>query len=176
MGIPDPGDNGGGYNAAKVLRLTFHDCLKYDDGTGGCDGCLNWSGMGIRYNGAENKRSYPDVGLTDNNGLRHTVEILEAIYQVICMSIRLCLNMKYNNNNVRSSPSPMEPPHWPAHSGSQVRAGLTSGPWLGLWLWSLGLRQTTGSAETHHPPLAVTISRASRAVPSPSTPPSPSGK
>ena len=94
----------------------------------------------------------------------------------ICQ-LRLCLNMKYNNNNnVRSSPSPMEPPHWPAHSGSQVRAGLTSGPWLGLWLWSLGLRQTTGSAETHHPPLAVTISRASRAVPSTSTPPSPSGR
>ena len=91
-----------------MLRLTFHDCLKYDDGTGGCDGCLNWSGVGIRYNGAENKRKYPDVGFTDNNGLRHTVEILEAIYQVICMSIRLCLNMKYNNNNdnqVKSFPN-----------------------------------------------------------------------
>ena len=49
MGTTDPGDNGGGYSAPKVLRLTFHDCLKYDDGTGGCDGCLNWSGMGIRY-------------------------------------------------------------------------------------------------------------------------------
>ena len=26
----------------KLLRLTFHDCFKYKDGTGGCDGCLNW--------------------------------------------------------------------------------------------------------------------------------------
>ena len=83
LGTTDPGDNGGGYNAAKVLRLTFHDCLKYDDGTGGCDGCLNWSGMGTRFDGGDNKRKYADVGLTDNNGLRHTVEVLEAVYQVI---------------------------------------------------------------------------------------------
>ena len=99
MGTTDLGDNGGGYNAAKVLRLTFHDCLKYDDGTGGCDGCLNWSGMGIRYDGANNKRTYADVGLTDNNGLRHTVEILEAMYQVLFMSFRLWFNWKYNDNN-----------------------------------------------------------------------------
>ena len=99
MGTTDPGDNGGGYNAAKVLRLTFHDCLKYDDGTGGCDGCLNWSGMGIRYDGANNKRTYADVGLTDNNGLRHTVEIHEAMYQVLFMSFRLWFNWKYNDNN-----------------------------------------------------------------------------
>ena len=32
-------------NAPKMLRLGFHDCLKYTDGTGGCDGCLNWEGM-----------------------------------------------------------------------------------------------------------------------------------
>merc|ERR1712128_301429 len=25
--------------AAKFLRLGFHDCLKYMDGSGGCDGC-----------------------------------------------------------------------------------------------------------------------------------------
>ena len=28
--------------APKVVRLGFHDCLKYADGSGGCDGCLNW--------------------------------------------------------------------------------------------------------------------------------------
>ena len=22
---------------------------RYDDGTGGCDGCLDWHGMGVRY-------------------------------------------------------------------------------------------------------------------------------
>ena len=30
----------------KLLRLTFHDCFKYEDGSGGCDGCLNWD---VRY-------------------------------------------------------------------------------------------------------------------------------
>jgi len=82
LGTTDPGDNGGNYNAAKVLRLTFHDCLKYTDGTGGCDGCLNWKGVGTRFEDAPNKNLYADVGDTDNNGLRHTVEVLEAIYTV----------------------------------------------------------------------------------------------
>merc|ERR1719192_700545 len=30
----------------KIMRLVFHDCVRYTDGTGGCDGCLNWSGVG----------------------------------------------------------------------------------------------------------------------------------
>ena len=30
---------------ATLMRLAFHDCLKYSDGSGGCDGCLNWEGM-----------------------------------------------------------------------------------------------------------------------------------
>ena len=28
------------------MRLVFHDCVRYTDGTGGCDGCLNWGGVG----------------------------------------------------------------------------------------------------------------------------------
>ena len=36
-----------GNSAPGVVRLGFHDCLKYKDGTGGCDGCLNWHGMGV---------------------------------------------------------------------------------------------------------------------------------
>ena len=82
LGTTDPGDNGGGYSAAKVLRLTFHDCLKYTDGTGGCDGCLNWAGVGTKFKDAPDKKLYADVGATDNNGLRHTVEVLEALYTV----------------------------------------------------------------------------------------------
>ena len=35
-------------NAPKHLRLGFHDCIKYADGSGGCGGCLNWEGMGWR--------------------------------------------------------------------------------------------------------------------------------
>ena len=31
-------------NAAKLLRLGFHQCLKNSDGSGGCNGCLNTHG------------------------------------------------------------------------------------------------------------------------------------
>ena len=46
MDVPDEG---------KVLRLGFHDCLKYEDGSGGCDGCLNWDGVEFRHQDAANK-------------------------------------------------------------------------------------------------------------------------
>ena len=70
------------YSASKVLRLSFHDCLKYSDGTGGCDGCLDWKGVGKYYEDAPGEQLYEDVRLTDNNGLRPTVEVLEAVYTV----------------------------------------------------------------------------------------------
>lgn len=68
-------------SASKMMRLTFHDCLKYTDGTGGCDGCLNWEGMEVRFIGKEGGKEYhQNVGKTNNNGLRFTVEVLEGIY------------------------------------------------------------------------------------------------
>ena len=67
-------------NAPKMLRLGFHDCVKYDDGTGGCDGCLNWEGVGVRHPDSTNTFSLPNVGQTNNNGLGPTVEVLEGIY------------------------------------------------------------------------------------------------
>ena len=39
----------------KFLRLSFHDCVKYKDGTGGCDGCLNWEGVGLILSGIGSK-------------------------------------------------------------------------------------------------------------------------
>ena len=33
-----------GPNHNRLIELAFHDCLRYEDGTGGCDGCLNWKG------------------------------------------------------------------------------------------------------------------------------------
>ena len=80
-----------------LLRLSFHDCTRYKDGSGGCDGCLNWKGMGFTYttmqssdgNGAgyypENKNrapihSYPPVQEGDNNKLDRLVFYLEKIY------------------------------------------------------------------------------------------------
>ena len=64
----------------KFLRLSFPDCVKYTDGTGGCDGCLYWEGMETIFDDAPNKKQYDDVKFTNNNGLRPTVELLEAIY------------------------------------------------------------------------------------------------
>ena len=75
--------------AYKTLTLTFYhfllNCFKkkhvfYQDGTGGCDGCLNWEGVGFRYD-LNVEGQYPNLGPTDNNGLGETVEILEKIYK-----------------------------------------------------------------------------------------------
>ena len=75
-------------SAAKFVRLAFHDCLKYDDGTGGCDGCLNWEGMGVVYrtkklpiNGPVFEE-YPDNALefVGNNNLVQTVLALEHVF------------------------------------------------------------------------------------------------
>ena len=30
-----------------MLRLGFHDCLRTEGGEGGCNGCLNPTGMGV---------------------------------------------------------------------------------------------------------------------------------
>lgn len=70
----------------KIMRLVFHDCVRYTDGTGGCDGCLNWSGVGARTPSpfrTEDFYAYSPVNNTDNNGLQHTVEQLELIYTTV---------------------------------------------------------------------------------------------
>ena len=73
----------------QILRLGFHDCLKYSDGLGedevnGCDGCLNPEGMGLDmlrdFNTDKFKFNGPDVNVTNNNGLTHTADVLEEIY------------------------------------------------------------------------------------------------
>ena len=52
---------------------------RYTDESGGCDGCLNWEGVGFRHTEAS-KFAYSNVGATNNNGLGYTVEVLEGIY------------------------------------------------------------------------------------------------
>ena len=66
--------------AGTFLRLGFHDCLRYTDGTGGCDGCLEWRGVGVRRVNEKDSFSDPDVLLSDNNGLSTVVEVLEELY------------------------------------------------------------------------------------------------
>eukprot|EP00438_Fugacium_kawagutii_P036236 Skav234093 [mRNA] locus=scaffold212:218315:221171:- [translate_table: standard] len=80
--IQVPGERWSGLpTMAKFLRLAFHDCMKYADGTGGCDGCLEWTGVGERF--ARDELGKFQLNVSDdghNNGLQPTVEILEKIY------------------------------------------------------------------------------------------------
>ena len=99
LGTPDPGDNGGGYDAPKLLRLAFHDCLLHEAGGGGCDGCLDWAGVGQTFDSKRRHRRnldismfrygiqlhisrdrhYPDATATSNNGLRNAVEVMQRV-------------------------------------------------------------------------------------------------
>ena len=55
--------------------------IRYTDGTGGCDGCLNEEGMWVTFNESfVNQRLYDDIELTNNNGLGPTAETLEGVY------------------------------------------------------------------------------------------------
>ena len=51
------------FTEPKAIRLAFHDCKPYTDGTGGCDGCLNFQ---------EN--------IEDNNMLQPTIAILVSVF------------------------------------------------------------------------------------------------
>ena len=63
---------------------SFHDCMRYADGNGGCDGCLSWSGVGYRFpedtDAFKYKFRYDDIKETNNNGLEYTVAVLEQVY------------------------------------------------------------------------------------------------
>ena len=65
--------------APVMLRLGFHDCLKYADGSGGCDGCLNWEGVGYRYPSLNNF-TFANVDRSNNNGLEDAAALLERVY------------------------------------------------------------------------------------------------
>lgn len=70
-------------STAKFIRLPFHDCLLYNDGTGGCDGCLNWDHVGFRFEGRVEDRNFEDhERVQSNNGLGFAVEFLETVYQM----------------------------------------------------------------------------------------------
>ena len=67
----------------SISILSFHDCLRYKDGSGGCDGCLNWEGVNKRFDPAPElkfKFENEDVTETDNNGLEYAVAVLEELY------------------------------------------------------------------------------------------------
>ena len=62
-----------------VLIGTLELFSRYKDGSGGCDGCMNWEGVGVRFANPK-KWEYQNVGKTNNNGLEWTVDVLEHVY------------------------------------------------------------------------------------------------
>ena len=72
---------------AKMVRLAFHDCLKDENGNG-CNGCLNFKGMGTESPGVDHngcvfnkqcdRESHPQT--TDNNNLLWVAQVLEQVY------------------------------------------------------------------------------------------------
>jgi len=68
-------------DAPKFLRLGFHDCVKYADGSGGCDACINLEGMFTKFKpAADDTKLPPGVGMAGNNNLALTADVLERIY------------------------------------------------------------------------------------------------
>jgi len=66
-----------------LLRLAFHDCVRYADGSGGCDGCLNWNHMGAETPNPNKKTDFyrfDPINNTDNQGLDQIAAKLELIY------------------------------------------------------------------------------------------------
>merc|ERR1719422_2914845 len=66
-----------------LLRLAFHDCVRYTDGSGGCDGCLNHTNVGAPHpnpNEEADVFAFKPLNDTDNNGLTAIVEVLELVY------------------------------------------------------------------------------------------------
>ena len=68
--------------APKALRQGFHDCLRYPDGSGGCDGCLSRLNMWHTFdrNPHDGYFNYPDQTGGDNNGMQALSDLLEGIY------------------------------------------------------------------------------------------------
>jgi len=82
-----------GPKPSLLIQLAFHDCLKYADDSGsgpnGCDGCINWHGVGYRgvalLERARRRRphmigAWPKFKETTNNKLQLSVRSLELIY------------------------------------------------------------------------------------------------
>ena len=60
--------------------------MMYEDGTGGCDGCINFKGVGVKGPDPNNKDDYyrfEPLDKSDNNNMDQIVEKLELIYTTI---------------------------------------------------------------------------------------------
>ena len=70
----------------SLIRLAFHDCVRYKDKSGGCDGCLNWKNINYEYKDIfdhQYKYYAPQVNEGDNVGMARLVGFLEVLYTTI---------------------------------------------------------------------------------------------
>jgi len=78
----------------KLMRIAFHDCLKYTDGTGGCDGCLDMHNVPFKYMNFFTAGIKPQSNVkpqfyyeperfkfSDNNDLEPAAIALEEVYK-----------------------------------------------------------------------------------------------
>eukprot|EP00756_Hemistasia_phaeocysticola_P021489 Hpha_TRINITY_DN15778_c1_g3::TRINITY_DN15778_c1_g3_i1::g.40632::m.40632 len=78
---PDPKPSLTSRPVPLTLRMSFHDCLKYTDNTGGCDGCLNFQHGSVgNLNGPWYQLQLDLADVSPNNGLQDIVKILEEMY------------------------------------------------------------------------------------------------
>ena len=58
-----------------------HTYCRYEDGSGGCDGCLDYTNMGVVFHSSK-RQIFPNSGLEErkNNNMAMTVLALEHIY------------------------------------------------------------------------------------------------
>eukprot|EP00928_Gymnodinium_smaydae_P099442 TRINITY_DN9484_c0_g1_i1.p1 TRINITY_DN9484_c0_g1~~TRINITY_DN9484_c0_g1_i1.p1 ORF type:complete len:728 (-),score=46.92 TRINITY_DN9484_c0_g1_i1:137-2320(-) len=65
------------------LRLGFHVCVPYEDGTGGCDGCVSTEDMFVRYIRQKNGKPFhtrPAERKGSNGNMHVALDMLEKIY------------------------------------------------------------------------------------------------
>ena len=101
----------------KLIRLVFHDCVTYEDGTGGCDGCLNWKGMNDPTRSVLLKRR------TIINGCHTTEQIINYWTRLLDIWKRF----------TQQSIGPMLSPHWRLVCTSLENPGPTFGSLLAWW-------------------------------------------
>ena len=118
--------------------------MQFSDGTGGCDGCLNWKGMGAEVPNVFDEAEYytwTPANKTDNNRLGDIVETLEKIYTNIDWPFEVTTQTIRNQISRicflrRQACQPV--------SSSWASLGQTFGSLLALWPWRGHWRGPTG--------------------------------
>eukprot|EP00928_Gymnodinium_smaydae_P026042 TRINITY_DN20556_c0_g1_i1.p1 TRINITY_DN20556_c0_g1~~TRINITY_DN20556_c0_g1_i1.p1 ORF type:complete len:670 (+),score=113.19 TRINITY_DN20556_c0_g1_i1:50-2059(+) len=64
-----------------LLRLGFHSCVPYEDGTGGCDGCVSTEDMFVRYIRRDPFLHRPAEKKGSNGNMGPALDMLQKIYE-----------------------------------------------------------------------------------------------